>query len=59
MWHAAGDFPCGCMDELVCRTCNRCKDHCECSPEQQVLDIPFPEQLTIARHEWLALGVAI
>ena len=52
-------MPCGCMEELVCRTCNRCRNHCRCEAAAQDLDIPFPEQLAIARHEWELLGVRI
>ena len=47
------------MNELVCRKCNRCTSHCQCPQEAQELDIPFPEQLAIAKFEWAVLGVSI
>jgi hypothetical protein len=47
------------MDELVCRKCNKCKEHCRCPQEAQELDIPFPEQLAIAKYEWQSMGVRV
>jgi len=53
------EFRCGCMHKLLCRVCNHCKVHCICAPEVQDLDIPYPDQVAIAKHEWRVLGVAI
>ena len=50
-------FACRCMDDLVCRKCNRCLTHCGCA--QADLDVPFPEQLSIAKYEWELMGVRV
>jgi hypothetical protein len=50
---------CDCLEEYLCRTCNHCEKHCRCAAGAQILDVPFPEQLAIAIHEWKDLGVQI
>ena len=50
-------FKCRCMVELVCKNCNHCLKHCTCVwPEAEV---PYPEQLSVAKHEWRQMGVKL
>lgn len=49
-------FACLCVDELFCRTCNRCEKHCHCAAGAQVLDVPLTEQLAVAKHELARMG---
>ena len=48
---------CYCMIETLCKACNRCVEHCKCATPVQ--EIPYPMQLSIAKHELRLLGVAI
>ena len=52
-------FACLCMDELFCRTCNKCEKHCKCAAGMQVLDVPLTEQLAVAKFEARLMGVGI
>jgi epoxyqueuosine reductase QueG len=45
------------MDDVLCRKCNRCLTHCPCSDAD--IEIPYPEQLVIAKYEWGLMGVRI
>ncbi len=58
---AIGAVPCAacqCMVDLLCRACNHCLKHCVCAGVA-VVDLPYPEQLMLARHEWAAMGVRV
>ena len=52
-------FPCGCTEELFCRTCNHCAKHCKCAKAAQVLDVPLAEQLAVAKFEARLMGVGV
>jgi len=52
-------FRCLCMELMVCKTCNRCESHCACKLADQQLDVPYTEQLVLARYEWNLLGVRL
>lgn len=48
---------CFCMVELLCKTHNRCVRHCGCALAEA--ELPYPDQLLIAREEWAGMGVFV
>ena len=50
-------FQCRCMDDVVCKRCNHCLTHCLCADAD--IEIPYPEQLSIAKYEWALMGVRV
>lgn len=50
-------FACKCMGAVLCKTCNRCVDHCLCEGGVDP-EMPYPVQVAEICLWWMRQGLA-